>query len=175
METRLNISERAAQIGASAAALVRRVRMLGLSALVCACWLWLVVFVFVGNIPHFLLAIPAAVFGLVLLLPGIIVITTTLGLNSLAQLPAKLGASPSRESSESEGQRRRGPFALLRRLWGIRREVVGYKTVLISYAGAIRLFTLPFLLVISIGILACLFQIVLAMISLPLVALALLL
>ena len=174
METRLNISERAAQIGASAAALVRRVRMLGLSALVCACWLWLVLFVFVGNIPHFLLAIPAAVLGLVLLLPGIIVITTTLGLNSLAQLPTKLGASPSRESSKSE-ERRRGPFALLRRLWGIRREVVGYKTVLISYAGAIRLFTLPFLLVISIAILACLFQIALTMISLPLVALALLL
>jgi len=174
METRLNISERAAQIGASAAALVRRVRMLGLSALVCACWLWLVLFVFVGNIPHFLLAIPAAVLGLVLLLPGIIVITTMLGLNSLAQLPTKLGASPSRESSESE-ERRRGPFALLRRLWGIRREVVGYKTVLISYAGAIRLFTLPFLLVISIAILACLFQIALTMISLPLVALALLL
>ncbi|HMA99185.1 MAG TPA: hypothetical protein VKO38_07015 [Wenzhouxiangella sp.] len=174
METRLNISERAAQIGASAASLVRRVRMLGLSALLSACWLWLVLFVFVGNIPHFLLAIPAAVLGLVLLLPGIIVITTTLGLNSLAQLPAKLGAKPSREPSESEG-RRRGPFALLRRLWGIRREVVGYKTVLISYAGAIRLFTLPFLLVISIAILACLFQIALTMISLPLVALALLL
>lgn len=174
MDTRLNISERAVKIGASAAALVRKVRILGLSALGSACWLWLVLFVFVGNIPHFLLAIPAAALGLVLLLPGAIVMLTTLGLNSLAQLPKGLG-NPKPSEPGTSGRRAWGPLAILRRLWGIRREVLGYKTVLISYAGAIRLFTLPFLLVISIAMLACLFQIALALISLPLLVLAILL
>ncbi len=166
------LADRARRISALAETLLRRTRVLGWLALACALWLWLVLFVILGSIPHFLLAVPAAAVGLVLLLPGLVVLLTTLGLKSLTRLPQRLGAkiAPRPEAVE---RRRRGPLGLLRKLWAIRREVLGYKLVLVRYAGAVRLFTLPVLLVISLAVLACLFQLLLAILSLPLVALAL--
>ena len=172
MDQGLNIAERAAQVGAAASALVRKVRLLGLLGLVSAIWLWLLLFVFIGSIPHFLLAIPAGLLGLILLLPGAIVLVTTIGLSSLGQLPGRLQSNqPIKEKSPT----RKGPIGALRRLWDIRREILGYKTALITYAGAIRLFTLPVLLLVSLGMLASLFQIILAALSVPLMLLIVLL
>lgn len=45
-----------------------------------------------GSIPHFLLALPAAVIGLILLMSGLVVLLTTLGLTSLTRLPQRIGA-----------------------------------------------------------------------------------
>ncbi|MGY6630898.1 MAG: hypothetical protein ACXIUL_07820 [Wenzhouxiangella sp.] len=61
----------------------------------------------------------------------------------------------------------------LRRLWAIRREMLGCKLVLLRYAGAVRLSTLPVLLLISLAVLACVFQLLLALLSLPLVLVSL--
>lgn len=167
------LAQRAARIAMLAQALVRRVRFLGWAGLLSAAWLWLVLFVILGSIPHFLLAVPAAAVGLILLLPGAIVLLTTLGLDSLGRLPQRLGAAGSPSLPGTTPAARRGPVALLRKLWSIRREILGHRLALIRYAGAVRLFTLPVLLLISLAILACLFQIVLAFLSLPMVLLAL--
>ncbi|MFP4207309.1 MAG: hypothetical protein ACLFSC_01545 [Wenzhouxiangella sp.] len=169
-----SLAARAARIAMLARALVRRIRFLGWAGLLSAAWLWLVLFVILGSIPHFLLAIPAALMGAILLLPGAVVLLTTLGLDSLGQLPQRLGAGRSSPPSAPAAQRR-GPIALLRKLWSIRRELLGHRLALIRYAGAVRLFTLPVLLLISLAILACLFQMVAALISLPLVLVSLLL
>jgi hypothetical protein len=171
--TDTGLATRAARIATLAQALVRRVRLLGWTGLMSAAWLWLVLFVILGSIPHFLVAIPAAVVGLVLLLPGAIVLLTTLGLDSLGRLPQRLGEGGTAASSTPSAPRR-GPIALLRKLWSIRREILGHRLALIRYAGAVRLFTLPILLLISLAILACLFQIVLALFSLPVVLIGLL-
>ena len=169
MDSKLNIAEKAAQVGSAAAALVRKVRLLGILGLGSAAWIWLVLFVFVGSIPHFLLAVPAGLLGLILLLPGAVVLLATLGLSSLGQLPQRLRLNtPTQPGSRV----RRGPLGALRRLWEIRRDIMGYKAALIAYAGAIRLFTLPVLLIVSLGMLASLFQIVLALLSLPVVLLS---
>ncbi|MEE4638923.1 MAG: hypothetical protein V2J42_09315 [Wenzhouxiangella sp.] len=172
--TDTSLAARAARIALLAQTLVRRVRFLGWAGLLSAAWLWLVVFVILGSIPHFLLAIPAALMGVILLLPGAVVLLTTLGLDSLGRLPQRLGAG-SPAPSNAPAPPRRGPIALLRKLWSIRREILGHRLALIRYAGAVRLFTLPVLLVISLAILACLFQIVVALVSLPMVLLSLLL
>ena len=163
-----NLTERARRISALAAVLVRRTRVLGWLALGTAVWLWLVLFVILGSIPHFLLALPAAGIGLILLLPGLVVLLTTLGLKSLTRLPQRIGAELS-PGPDVTPRRRRGPIGLLRKLWAIRREMLGYKLLLLRYAGAVRLFTLPVLLLISLAVLACLFQLLLALLSLPLV------
>ncbi|NDY95093.1 hypothetical protein [Wenzhouxiangella limi] len=165
-----SLAARAARIAALAQTLVRRIRLLGWLGLVSAAWLWLVLFVILGSIPHFLLAVPAAVIGLILLLPGAVVLLTTLGLDSLGRLPQRLGAGSSAPPS-APAATRRGPVALLRKLWSIRREILGHRLALIRYAGAVRLFTLPLLLLISLAILACLFQVVVALVSLPLILL----
>lgn len=171
-----SLAARAARIATLAQTLVRRIRLLGWIGLVSAAWLWLVMFVILGSIPHFLLAVPAAVIGLILLLPGAVVLLTTLGLESLGRLPQRLGAgSSSPPSAPAPAAAHRGPVALLRKLWSIRREILGHRLALIRYAGAVRLFTLPVLLLISLAILACLFQVVVALVSLPLVLLSLLL
>jgi hypothetical protein len=172
VDPKLNIAEKAAQVGTAAAALVRKVRLLGILALISAIWLWLLLFVFVGSIPHFLLAVPAGLLGLILLLPGAVVLVATLGLSSLGQLPQRLRPT---KSTKTERSARKGPIGLIRRLWEIRREILSYKGALIAYAGAIRLFTLPVLLIVSLGILASLFQISLAALSLPLVLLSIVL
>lgn len=169
-----SLAARAARIATLAQTLVRRIRLLGWIGLVSAAWLWLVMFVILGSIPHFLLAVPAAVIGLILLLPGAVVLLTTLGLESLGRLPQRLGAGSSSPPS-APAAAHRGPVALLRKLWSIRREILGHRLALIRYAGAVRLFTLPVLLLISLAILACLFQVVVALVSLPLVLLSLLL
>ena len=163
-----NLTERARRISALAETLVRRTRVLGWLALGSAAWLWLVLFVILGSIPHFLLALPAAVIGLILLLPGLVVLLTTLGLKSLARLPQRIGAELA-PKPDTAPRRRCGPIGLLRKLWAIRREMLGYKLVLVRYAGAVRLFTLPALLLISLAVLACLFQLLLVLLSLPLV------
>ncbi len=163
-----NLTERARRISALAEVLVRRTRVLGWLALGSAAWLWLVLFVILGSIPHFLLALPAAGIGLILLLPGLVVLLTTLGLNSLTRLPQRLGVAPA-AAGETANRRRRRPMGLLRKLWTIRREILSYKLVLVRYAAAVRLFSLPVLLLISLAVLACLFQILLAILSLPLV------
>ncbi len=169
-----SLAARAARIATLAQTLVRRIRLLGWIGLVSAAWLWLVLFVILGSIPHFLLAVPAAVIGLILLLPGAVVLLTTLGLESLGRLPQRLGAGSAAPPS-APAAAHRGPVALLRKLWSIRREILGHRLALIRYAGAVRLFTLPVLLLISLAILACLFQVVVALVSLPLVLLSLLL
>jgi hypothetical protein len=129
-------------------------------------------FVLIGSIPHFLLAIPAGLLGLILLLPSVIVLIATVGLSSLGQLPHRLQSNgPMKTPSPT----RKGPIGALRRLWEIRRQILGYKAALITYAGAIRLFTLPVLLLVSLGMLASLFQIILAVLSLPLMLLVALL
>ena len=163
-----NLTERARRISALAELLVRRTRVLGWLALGSAAWLWLVLFVILGSIPHFLLAVPAAAIGLILLLPGALVLLTTLGLTSLTRLPQRLGLAPAARPKAAP-RRRRGPIGLLRKLWALRREILGYKLVLVRYAGAVRLFTLPVLLLISLAVLACLFQLLLALLSLPVV------
>ncbi|MFW5815316.1 MAG: hypothetical protein ACOCVP_00545 [Wenzhouxiangella sp.] len=169
-----SLAARASRIAALAQTLVRRIRLLGWIGLVSAAWLWLVLFVILGSIPHFLLVFPAAAVGLILLLPGAVVLLTTLGLDSLGRLPQRLGAgSPPPPSAPAAA--RRGPVALLRKLWSIRREILGHRLALIRYAGAVRLFTLPVLLLISLAILACLFQVAVALVSLPVVLLSLLL
>ena len=162
-----NLTERARRISALAEVLVRRTRVLGWLALGSAVWLWLVLFVILGSIPHFLLAVPAALVGLILLLPGLVVLLTTLGLKTLTRLPQRLGSELAPETDPT--RRRRGPLGLLRKLWAIRREMLGYKLVLVRYAGAVRLFTLPVLLLVSLAILACLFQLLLVLLSLPMV------
>jgi len=163
-----NLTERARRISALAELLVRRTRVLGWLALGSAAWLWLVLFVILGSIPHFLLAVPAAAIGLILLLPGALVLLTTLGLTSLTRLPQRLGLAPAARPKTAP-RRRLGPIGLLRKLWALRREILGYKLVLVRYAGAVRLFTLPVLLLISLAVLACLFQLLLALLSLPVV------
>jgi len=162
------LKQRAERIAAQAGVLVQRARLLGWLGLASAAWLWLVLFVILGSIPHFLLAVPAAAVGLILLLPGTVVLLTTLGLKTLTRLPQRLGAGPLPEKNPPP-RRRRGPFILLRKLWAIRREMLGYKLILLRYAGAVRLFTLPVLLLISLAVLACVFQLVVALLSLPLV------
>ena len=163
-----NLTERVRRISALAEVLVRRTSVLGWLALATAVWLWLVLFVILGSIPHFLLAVPAPLVGLILLLPGLVVLLTTLGLKTLTRLPQRIGAGLSPRPDVTP-RRRRGPIGLLRKLWAIRREMLGYKLVLVRYAGAVRLFSLPALLVISLAVLACLFQLLLALLSLPLV------
>ena len=166
------LAARAARIAMLAQALVRRIRFLGWAGLFSAAWLWLVLFVILGSIPHFLLAVPAALIGVILLLPGAVVLLTTLGLDSLSRLPQRLGTEVSPTAPSAPAAPRRSPVALLRKLWSIRREILGHRLALIRYAGAVRLFTLPVLLLISLAILACLFQVFMALISLPLVLLA---
>ena len=167
----VGLQQRATRIATQAALLVQRARLLGWLGLASALWLWLVLFVILGSIPHFLLAIPAALMGVILLLPGTVVLLTTLGLKSLTRLPQRIGAELS-PKPDTAPRRRRGPIGLLRKLWAIRREMLGYKLVLVRYAGAVRLFTLPVLLLISLAVLACLFQLLLVLISLPLVLVA---
>ncbi|TVS14222.1 MAG: hypothetical protein EA419_00060 [Wenzhouxiangella sp.] len=167
------LKTRAARIGALAGVLVRRMRLLGWLALAAAAWLWLVLFVILGSIPHFLLAVPAAAVGVILLLPGLVLLAATLGLQTLTRLPERLGAAPATQATGAVPKKRRGPIGLLRKLWAIRREMLGYKLVLVRYAGAVRLFTLPVLLVISLAVLACVFQLLLVVLSLPLVLVSL--
>ena len=166
------LQQRAARIAAQAQMLVQRARLLGWLGVASALWLWLVLFVILGSIPHFLLAVPAALIGVILLLPGAVVLLTTLGLDSLSRLPQRLGTEVSPTAPSAPAAPRRSPVALLRKLWSIRREILGHRLALIRYAGAVRLFTLPVLLLISLAILACLFQVFMALISLPLVLLA---
>ena len=166
-----SLADRAQRVAALAGTVLRSVRLLGWLGLVAAGWLWLVLFVILGSIPHFLLAPPAALVGVILLLPGLVLLGTTLGLKTLTRLPQRLGLGAPRDPAPS-ARPRRGPIALLRKLWALRRETLGYKLVLIRYAGAVRLFTLPVLLLISLAVLACLFQLLLALLSLPLVVIA---
>jgi len=161
------LSARAARIATLARTAVKRVRLLGWLGLASAAWLWLVLFVFVGAIPNFLLAVPAALISVTLLLPGAVVLLTTVGLNSLGQLPRRLGANAP-VASTTPCRKERRSFSLLRKLWAIRGEILDHKLTLIRYAGAVRLFTLPVLLAISLAVLACVFQIALAAFSLPL-------
>lgn len=166
------LQQRAEQIARQATLIVRRARLLGWLALASALWLWLLVFVILGSIPHFLLSLPAAMVGVILLLPGAVVLLTTLGLDSLTRLPQRLGFGPAVMAGPASVQRR-GPIVLLRKLWALRREILTFRQLLVGYVGAVRLFTLPVLLLISLAMLACLFQLLLAVLSVPLLLVAL--
>lgn len=162
------LQHRAKRIAFQAERVVQRARLLGWLGLLSALWLWLLIFVILGSIPNFLLAAPAALIGLVLALPGAVMLLTTLGLKSLTRLPQRLGGQFS-PPTDDWASRRRSPLLLLRQLWALQREMLGYKLTLVRYAGAVRLFTLPALLLICLAVLACLFQLLLALFSMLLV------
>ena len=166
------VAGRVHRVAGMAAGLVRILRRLSGLAAISAAWLWIALFFLVGSIPHFLLAAPAALVGAAMLLPALVVGVAVLGLGSLTRLPARVSAS-----GEGPGEKARSgqrPKGLLRRLWAIRRELIGYKVTLARYAAAVRLFTLPALVVVSIAVVLCILQILLAVVSVPVVILALL-
>jgi len=180
------LQERAQAIARTAQSIIGKVRQLSLYAALSAVWLWGVVFVLTGVLEYTLVALTAILIGLVMLLPAGLLYALTLGLNEVMHLPERVAAmvesgqaqvkeTISLSAGETEAQRWWRIGKVTAALWKMRRLVVEYKGMLVRYAAAVRLFTLPGLLLLLAALLLSVLQIIAAVLSVPVVALLVLL
>ncbi len=178
--------ERAEAIARSAHAIIGKVRRMALYAALSAVWLWLVLFGLTGVLEYTLVAFTSVLIGGAMLLPSAVLYLLTLGLNEVMRLPERVatmavsGQQQVKETvqlaaGETEVQRWWRVGKVVRKLWKMRGLILDYKAVLVRYAAAIRLFTLPGLVVLLLALGLSLLQILAALVSIPLVALVLLL
>lgn len=180
------LHERAHAIARTAQSIVGKVRQLSLYAALSAVWLWGVVFVLTGVLEYTLVALTAVLIGLAMLLPAGLLYALTLGLNEVMRLPERLAAMAQSgqarvketvhlAADETEAQRWWRIGKVTAALWKMRGLVIEYKGMLVRYAAAVRLFTLPGVLLLLAALLLSVLQIIGAVLSVPVVVLVLLL
>ncbi len=176
------LQERAQAIARTAQSIIGKVRQLSLYAALSAVWLWGVAFVLTGVLEYTLVALTAILIGLVMLLPAGLLYALTLGLNEVMHLPERVAAMAeggqarvketiSLSAGETEAQRWWRIGKVMAALWKMRGLVLDYKALLVRYAAAVRLFTLPGLLLLLVALLLSVLQIIGAVLSVPVVAL----
>jgi|GEM_PF-2684833 len=179
------LQERAHAIAQTAQSIIGKVRRLSLYAALSAAWLWGIVFVLTGVLEYTLVALTALLIGVVMLLPAGMLYALTLGLNEVMRLPERVAAMAetgqarvketiSLSTGETEAQRWWRIGKVTAALWKMRRLVVEYKGMLVRYAAAVRLFTLPGLVLLLGALVLSVLQIIGAVLSVPVVLLLLL-
>lgn len=180
------LQERAHAVARVAQSIIGKVRGLALYAALSAVWLWIALFVLLGSLEHTIVALTAVLVGGAFLLPPAVLYLLTLGLDGLMHLPSRVaemasaGQAQARETlrpapEETAPQRWWRIGKVIAGLWKMRELVIDYKVVLVRYAAAVRLLTLPGLMLVLGALLLSGVLIIGAVLSVPVVALLLLL